>query len=49
MLSAPLAVVTGARSNDVFVDFLGPPSLVSGFGLRGGGGGEGGERLLVNV
>lgn len=39
VLGAPLAVVAGARSDDVCVDFLGPPSLVSGFGLRGGVGG----------
>lgn len=35
MLGAPLAVVAGARSDDVCVNFLGPPSLVSGFCLRG--------------
>lgn len=38
MLGSPLAVVAGARSDDVCVNFLGSPSLVSGFCLRGGRG-----------
>lgn len=48
MLGASLAVVAGTRSDDVGVDFLGPPGFVSGFGLGwgvsvSGGGVEGGR------